>query len=167
VFDSLDGVFELHADNSQSTSSSPTVIPPSPLPAAPYHAHFSHQAPFIDMHQISHQTGLAYLTPCHLPLHPEYGSWFALRAVVSFNCPASDYPGAVLTEIALDNPCSPEEERDMIARMNRAELAGAESESWRHYLECRDGLPQGQEGGQWRYPEAQICYHYTKNTTAI
>jgi hypothetical protein len=117
------------------------------------------------MQQMAQLAGLAYLTPSYLSVHSEFGPWFALRAAVSINCPASGIPGAVLEEAALENPCSPEEEQEMIARMKIAlEYNGAEDGRWRKWLDVRDGLPCGR---QWRYSDPQILYHYTKSSASL
>jgi hypothetical protein len=113
------------------------------------------------MQQMAQLTGLAYLTPSYLSVHPEFGPWFALRAAVSINCPASEISHAVLKEIPLDNPCTLEEEREMTDRMHFAlNYDNKDNEGWKHWLSVRDVL---QRGKQWRYSDEQINYHYTKN----
>lgn len=110
--------------------------------------------------RIAHIAGLAFLTETHMSVHPTYGPWIALRAVVS-----AATPGRLARARSIAHPCGscqlgcqPAFERAV------ATLAGAPSEAnarahWRAWLACRDACPAGRAH---RYSEAQIDYHYRR-----
>lgn len=119
---------------------------------------FSHEPPprRIAIQRLAHLAGLAWLSPSHLCVHPEFGPWIALRAAIVLDVPA---PVAV---VPLDPPCDcsthclPLLDRALAAGepRNPAELR----ESWRLWLAMRDACPVGR---RHRYNEAQVLYHYT------
>jgi methylmalonic aciduria homocystinuria type C protein len=127
---------------------------------APVSLRFSHEggARRIAMQRLAHAAGLAYLTETHMSVHPVYGPWLALRAVVSVAIPGP--PGRAPE---LEHPCGgcahgcrPAFERAICT------LDGPPSEAnlranWRTWLACRDACPVGREH---RYSEEQIRYHY-------
>ncbi len=117
---------------------------------------FSHQPPprRIAIQRLAHVAGLAWLSPSHLCIHPEYGPWMALRAAVVL-----DLPGEPTRPIPPPCDCSanchPVLETALAAGApaNQADLR----ERWRLWLAVRDACPVGREH---RYAEEQILYHY-------
>jgi methylmalonic aciduria homocystinuria type C protein len=99
--------------------------------------------------------GLAHLAPSHLCVHPEYGPWIALRAVVVLDRPAPPRAPAVAPPCDCARGCGPAFERAMAAGEPRstAELR----DRWRLWLGVRDACPVGRAH---RYSEDQILFHY-------
>lgn len=123
-------------------------------------AHQIHWAHVVDPHPIAiqrlaHVVGLAYLAPSNLSVHPTYGPWIALRAVVVLDVPAPPEQPPVMT-----SPCD-DCEHACLAAFRRAI---AEPGDWRRWLEIRDACPTGRA---YRYDERQIVYHYTKDHDAL
>src|SRR5690606_26875893 len=123
---------------------------------------FAHEAGErrIAIQRLAHVAGLAYLTETHASVHPEYGPWIALRAVLSLAGPGPAGPPPRLAHPCggCEHACRPAFERAL------STVAGAPSEenlraNWRAWLACRDACPVGREH---RYSEAQIRYHYLR-----
>ncbi|HTV24742.1 MAG TPA: hypothetical protein VMG12_38885 [Polyangiaceae bacterium] len=110
--------------------------------------------------RVAHAAGLAYLSETHMSVHPTYGPWIALRAVVTVAVAGPPDAAAPMAQPCGDcaSHCRPAFERAL------ATIAGAPSEAnarahWREWLACRDACPVGREH---RYSEAQIHYHYCR-----
>lgn len=114
----------------------------------------------VAIQQLAHLAGLAWLSPSHLCVHPEFGPWIALRAAVVFDC---DGPEST----PLDPPCDcaagclPAFEHALAAGVpgSKTDLA----DRWKDWVAFRDACPVG---AAYRYPEEQIRYHYTEDPSA-
>jgi methylmalonic aciduria homocystinuria type C protein len=114
--------------------------------------HLMQPAP-VPIQRIAAAAGLAALGPAHLCVHPTFGPWIALRAVVVLDAPP---PEAVeLTRSPCDGCSAP-----CVPALARAVAAPA----WRAWLAVRDACPVG---GAHRYGDDQIAYHYTKDRGAL
>ena len=120
-----------------------------------YEVRFAHQPPFVPMQRLAERAGFAFLAPSRLSVHPEFGPWIALRAVVVFDIDGPTGPAPRLEVPCADcaNACEP--------ALSRA-LAGPDD--WRLWVSVRDACPLG---AQHRYSEEQIHYHYTKDLGAL
>lgn len=114
----------------------------------------------VAMQRLAHVAGLAYLTETHTSVHPEYGPWIALRAVVSVAVPGPLPPATRLVHPCggCEHACRPAFEHAL------STLTGAPSQQnlrahWRAWLAWRDACPVGR---QHRYSDAQIRYHYCR-----
>lgn len=115
-----------------------------------HYSHRRHGAGFLPFQRLAVATGLGALSPGHLVIHPIYGPWFALRAVV-----AVDGTPPVRAPIAKPCVCGAPCARALAA----AEDAAARGEAgWRTWLAVRDACSLR----AWRYGEDQATYHYTK-----
>jgi len=112
-------------------------------------AHRQYDGAFLPFQRIAVVAGLAALAPTQLVIHPTYGPWFALRAVV-----------------ALDG--DPPATRPLIYRCTRTceqRLADAlQTDDWHAWLAMRDACCVGRE---FRYGETQLAYHYTKDLALL
>lgn len=101
--------------------------------------------------------GLAWLSPSHLCVHPVYGPWIALRAVIVLD---ADGPPARAAPVAPPCDCA----RGCAAAYEAAIAAGVPRDGgelravWRRWLAVRDGCPVGRAH---RYDDDQISHHYT------
>jgi hypothetical protein len=110
-----------------------------------YYGHRRHGDAFVPLQHLAVATGLGALAPSHLVIHPIYGPWFALRAVVvTEGDPPARRP--------IERPCRCDAAcADALARAQA-------SRSWQDWLAVRDGCALR----AWRYSDDQIHYHYTR-----
>lgn len=100
--------------------------------------------------------GLAYLAPSHLCVHPEYGPWIALRAVVVLDVDGPDLP---VVPVAAPCDCARGCGPALSAALAAGEPSGTAElrERWRLWLAVRDACPVGRDH---RYSDEQILFHY-------
>jgi hypothetical protein len=110
-----------------------------------FYAHRKYDGSFIPFQNIAVASGFGALAPSRLVVHPKFGPWFALRAIVIL-----DGTGPSRSPIA--QPC--------VCEANCAialDAALANPFEWRAWLAVRDACTLRAE----RYSDAQIEYHYT------
>jgi methylmalonic aciduria homocystinuria type C protein len=115
------------------------------------------QGGYLPMQRIARDAGLAALSPAHLSAHPEYGLWWALRALVVFEQEGPPSPTPALAPCAgCAAPCAPALEAALSAQAHpdRASIRA----DWRAWVAVRDACPVGRHH---RYGEGQLGYHYT------
>lgn len=119
----------------------------------------------VAMQRLAHVAGLAHLSESHLSVHPTYGPWIGLRAVVSFRAPGPLGPPPELRDPCggCRDRCLPAFERALAAAHGRLTKDNAR-DHWRLWLACRDACPTGREH---RYGDAQIHYHYLKDSEQL
>ncbi len=114
------------------------------FPDAPvYFAHVAEAGAFLPFTRLAVAVGLAALAPSHLVIHPIYGPWIALRAVVTLE-------GEPPTRTPIAKPCR------CGAPCERALAAALSSTDWRAWLAVRDACTIGAH----RYGDEQIAFHY-------
>lgn len=120
----------------------------------------------VAMQRLAHVAGLAYLSPSFLSVHPIFGPWIALRAVVVLAMPGPDMPAPTwIPPCACASHCR-DRFQDACARFSRSRESesAAIAEDWRAWVAVRDACPVGRAH---RYSEEQIEYHYTKNRGVV
>ena len=128
-----------------------------------YFSH-SHSEPVVAMQQLAHLSGLAHLSPSHLNVHPDYGPWIALRAVVVTKQPGPTEPRtAPIPCQNCDHDCVQAFEK-AVALDPPATGHHGSTAHWRAWLAVRDACPTGRT---WRYSDQQIEYHYTHNRRVL
>lgn len=110
-----------------------------------YYGHRCYDGAFVPLQRIAVAAGLGALAESHLVIHPIYGPWFALRAVVVV---AGEPPAR--RPIPLPCRCDAE----CTAVLERAQR----SADWRDWLALRDRCNLR----SWRYSDDQIRFHYLK-----
>jgi hypothetical protein len=110
-----------------------------------YYGHRRYGTSFLPMQRLAAAVGLGALTPHHLVIHPAYGPWFALRAVV-----ITDGEPPVHAPIA--QPCQCD------ASCGAAFAYAQTSRDWRDWLAVRDRCALR----NWRYSDEQIRFHYSR-----
>lgn len=114
--------------------------------------HRKYDGGFLPFQRLAVAAGFGTLAPSNLLVHPTFGPWFALRAVVLTG-------GAPSTRALPAAPC------DCAERCPAAFARAREAQdSWRAWLAVRDACCVGAEH---RYSEDQIEYHYTKSLTLL
>lgn len=114
-------------------------------------AHVRYGGAFLPFQRLAVLTGFAARAPTQLVIHPVYGPWFALRAVVvSEGNPPSWSPE--LPSYRCSGSC------EAVFR------SACESTDWRDWLAVRDACAVGRE---FRYSDDQIAYHYSNAAAAL
>lgn len=127
-----------------------TIAAAAAATGVPFHARWAHgtEGGFLPIQRIAAIARLAWLSPAHLCVHPIFGPWIGLRAVIVFDlAPPSSPPPA------LADPCG-------ACRQGCAPAFAATTDDWRSWLAVRDACPLGRAH---RYGEDQLLYHYTKD----
>lgn len=128
---------------------------------------FAHDPPprRVAMQRLAQVSGLAWLAPGMLCVHPTYGPWIGLRAVVVLDLEGPTGAPPAITPTCEDcaHRCAP--------ALERAQRLAAEAPPndpvpplWREWLAVRDACPVGREH---RYPEDMVRYVYTKNRDVL
>lgn len=113
----------------------------------------------VALQQAAEAAGLAWLSPAHLSIHPEFGPWISLRALVVFGVPGPGGPARTAP------PCRHRCEDHCLPALGRALEAGWDPDrTWRLWAAAREACPQG---GEHRFPEDALYYHYTKDRSGL
>src|SRR5204862_2117912 len=108
-------------------------------------AHREYDGAFLPFTRLAVATGFAALAPSHLVVHPIYGPWIALRAVIAI---AGEPP----QRAPIPQPCTCDETcRDALA-------AALPTTDWRAWLAVRDACPLRSH----RYTDEQVEFHYSQ-----
>ena len=113
-----------------------------------YYSHRTYDGAFLALQRLAVAAGIGTLSPTNLVIHPVYGPWFALRAVIA--CAGEPPPR---TAAARACTC---DERCGDAYRNALVVDGPGR--WRAWLAVRDACTAGRDH---RYSEEQIAYHYS------
>ena len=126
-------------------------------------AHRMTPAP-IAIQRVAHECGLAHLSPSRLSIHPAYGPWWSLRAVVvvDADAPVGDRPRAPDPCTPCSKPCLAAFER--AAAVTDVGKPGDVEQKWESWALVRDVCP---EGKAYRYGDDQLRYHYTKDRSIL
>jgi len=115
-----------------------------------------HGPPWLPIQRIAERAGLAWLAPSNLCVHPVYGPWISLRAVVVADQAAPPEPSPAPACGACPHACLPAFERAR-ATLDPSDPAGSARASWPAWLAVRDACPIGREH---RFQEDHIRYGY-------
>ncbi len=107
----------------------------------------------IPIQRLAQVAGVAHLSPTHLSIHPTFGPWIGLRAVVVLD---ADGPGGPRVP---PDPCGTCSQACSPAYRRVAERPLNE-QTWLDWLAVRDACPVGKV---YRYDPVQLAYHYTKD----
>jgi methylmalonic aciduria homocystinuria type C protein len=116
----------------------------------------------IAMQRLAEIAGCATLSSTHLSVHPKFGPWISLRAVIVLDMPGDGLKAPEKT----NNLCS-DCERSCLPAFERAmnsvrELTSESvSRDWKQWLAVRDACPVGRD--EHRFYDNQIRYSYTKD----
>jgi hypothetical protein len=108
-----------------------------------YYAHRRYDGAFLPLQRLAVVTGLGALAASRLVIHPIYGPWFALRAVVVV-------PGEPPERAPIPPPCRCD------ASCDDALARAQGSTDWQAWLSVRDSC----HVRGWRYSDEQIRFHY-------
>jgi methylmalonic aciduria homocystinuria type C protein len=119
----------------------------------------------VAIQRLAALAGAAELAPIGLCVHPSYGPWLSLRAVIVLALPGPEpsAPAAPTCSRCEAKPCLGPREKVMAmgaAEVTRERLA----EHWETWLAMRDACPIGRAA---RYSDQQIRYHYLKDRSAL
>jgi methylmalonic aciduria homocystinuria type C protein len=122
---------------------------------------WAHGSRRIAIQQLAQQAGVAYLSPGRLSVHSIFGPWIALRAAIVVDVDGPSGPSPLVAPPCDDchvrcQPAFARAAATLIEPVNQA----AVTPHWRLWLAARDACPLG---CAYRYDDAQIGYHYTKD----
>jgi methylmalonic aciduria homocystinuria type C protein len=142
--DPLERYTERTIDAAFGSAGSPgSAVGSTAAPTRIYYGHRRYDGAFLPMQRLAALTGLGALAPNHLVIHPIYGPWFALRAILLVD-------GEPPARAPIAQPCS------CSASCATAFTRANESADWRDWLAVRDSCSLR----DWRYSEDQVSYHY-------
>lgn len=132
----------------------------------PHQLRFAHHTnPAVPIQRIAQSAGLAWLSPSHLSVHPQFGPWIGFRALLVFEAPG---PAAAIPPPDLCGPCTrpcmPALAQALDSSRPRSDGQPDVIASWRMWLAVRDACPVGTEH---RYSDDQIRYHYSRDARAL
>jgi methylmalonic aciduria homocystinuria type C protein len=120
-----------------------------PLADRVFYAHREYDGAYLSFQRIAVAAGFGALSPSHLVIHPEYGPWFGLRAVILVEgVPPHRKP--VTLSCACGTKCLTLFDRAMTTPRGPERLAA--------WIAVRDACPVGRA---YRYSEEQIHHHYS------
>jgi hypothetical protein len=152
----LDTYVERAIDRVMTSLASPVADTKSPNPARPtsssstvYFSHTRYDGGFLPFQLLADHVGFASLTDAGLAIHPVFGPWFALRAVIAIDPPPS---------FAMPPPPAPIAKPCVCTGACEIALANARADlrDWRAWLAVRDGCTLREH----RYSDEQIRFHY-------
>ena len=112
-------------------------------------AHRRYDGAFLPFQRIAVAAGLGALAPTQLVIHPVYGPWFGMRALVALE-------GEPRASPRIAYRCT----GDCEARL----AVALEARDWRAWVAVRDACCVGRE---YRYGDNQLAYHYTKDPSSL
>jgi methylmalonic aciduria homocystinuria type C protein len=132
-------------------------------------AHDMEPAP-LPIQRVAELAGFAKIAPSHLSIHPEFGPWISLRAVVVVDAEGpSGCPPAMVDHCATcARPCVVALDQALAASGTNETKIGREPSNilraWRAWLRVRTVCPIGT---LYRYGDEQAEYHYAKTLPVI
>jgi len=160
--DALDADGELRGDPDpldRYTERALTAIVPAG--AAIFFAHVPSERGYLPIQALAERAGLATMAPSGLCVHPRYGPWIALRAliVLDLDADAGDAPPA---RKPCDCATGCEPARELLRRAG--DPFDPASPSWRLWADVRLACPAGRAH---RYDDDQLRYHYTRDRSLL
>ncbi|MFN0246926.1 MAG: hypothetical protein ACKV2T_08450 [Kofleriaceae bacterium] len=121
---------------------------PASSNATIYLSHARYDGGFLPFQLLADRVGFASLTDAGLAIHPTFGPWFALRAVIALEPPPAF---AIPPPAPIAKPC-------VCTGACEAALANARADlrDWRAWLAVRDACSLREH----RYSDEQIRFHY-------
>lgn len=123
------------------------------------YTHRMYGGKFFPFQKVAHEIGLAYFDPIsHLSIHPLYGPWFSMRAIVVFNHNNKN----IITDVTSCKPASKPSTLDEEI-LQQIVPTGSKYNNWKEWLKVRDTVSQMVGSNSFRFSDDQILYHYTKD----
>lgn len=120
------------------------------------YSHRRYADSYLPMQRLAVVAGLGAISPSQLVIHPVYGPWFALRAVVLLDS-AIDGRGRSPTGSEAKWPSGAIDQACRCTGACEAAFGHAQrSTDWRDWLAVRDACTEQ----TWRYSDDQIAFHY-------
>ena len=121
---------------------------------------FAHEPPprRVAIQRAAELAGLAWLSPAHLSVHPRYGPWIALRALVVFDLSGPEGPPKLAPPCAdCRGSCQMALQKALQAGWNPA----GDQSLW---IAVREACARGRRS---RYPEDAVRYHYYHDRSVL
>ncbi len=118
---------------------------------------------FVGAAHAAQVSGLAYSSKdVHLSIHPTYGPWFAMRAII---CLDADLDLALPRE--LHDPIPKTELPNLMVMIASLMDKASYGDDWRAWLKVRDAIGVAVGAQDHRYPDDMIAYHYTGDISCL
>lgn len=111
-----------------------------------FYAHRKYEGGFVPLQHFAVATGLGALAASRLVIHPVFGPWFALRAIVVVVGERGPSRAPIAQPCRCDEGCA-----------KALDAALADPFEWRGWLAVRDSCAIREQ----RYSDEQIRFHYT------
>ncbi|MDE0308457.1 MAG: hypothetical protein OXI60_01310 [Acidiferrobacterales bacterium] len=127
----------------------------------------------ISLRAVADRTGWSHPSPLGITIHPEFGTWYAFRAMflVRMSLPASDSsPTESPCDSCVDKPCIPACHVDAVGKIGSFDLDTCARFRIREASPCafscnsRNRCPIGSE---YRYVPEQMKYHYRRGRDSM
>ena len=122
---------------------------------------------FVPFQRLADAMGMCALhEPSYLCIHPEYGPWFSLRALILVSL--DDWPE--LADCVSPNVpriiVSDEVTREIQQRM--VQLTSGDKATWQDWVKLRRFLGHSiPSSSKWEYSQDQLIYHYTHDRSVL
>jgi hypothetical protein len=122
-----------------------------------FYSHKRYENEFIPFQKIAHQTGMAYFDKTsHLSIHPTYGPWFSMRAIVIFDENMNLEISSTVLKI-------PEFLDENSLKNDVDKVLTNQFSTWKDWVKIRDRVSEMIGSNEHRFSDDQIRYHYTKD----
>ncbi|KAK8803437.1 hypothetical protein WA158_001131 [Blastocystis sp. Blastoise] len=123
----------------------------------------------VSMTKIAYISGISAISPkSYLCIHPLYGPWIAMRAVIIINQESTFPPPTILNssfeDPRIEDECGKEVENICKTVLNESNTKYMPRQVWLKWLNMRLKYQYGQE---WMYSPYQAIYHYSKRKIYI
>jgi hypothetical protein len=126
-----------------------------------FYSHRKYMGVFIPFQRIAHEIGLAYFDPIsHLSIHPLYGPWFSMRAIIVFNEDIN------IVDVTPSSQALKPNTLDEYLLQQITPPFSTHSD-WRALLKVRDSISRMVGSDSFRFSDDQIRYHYTKDLNIL
>jgi cyanocobalamin reductase (cyanide-eliminating) / alkylcobalamin dealkylase len=141
------------------------VIATAVFHAPPCTVRFAHEGPrWPPIQRLAEQAGLAWLAPSNLAIHPVFGPWISLRALITVDVPGPTTPPAPAPACtACAHACAPAFDKAR-RTLDPADVSSSARSAWHAWLAVRDACPTGRAH---RFQADHILYGYTKDHAAL
>lgn len=133
----------------------------SPLGAAVFFAHTPTEHGWLPIQRLAERAGLATFAPSGLSIHPIFGPWIALRALIVVDAEGTFIPPPPpIQPCDCATGCGPA--REALARAG--DPFDPRASTWRAWAAVRLACPAG---AAHRYDDEQLRYHYTRDRALL
>jgi methylmalonic aciduria homocystinuria type C protein len=133
------------------------------VPSDVYFAHHGGKW-LVSMVRMARLAGLGEVAPTHLLVHPTFGPWISLRALVLIDAEVPPPAPEVSVCAGCPAPCVPAFAKAVELAPHGPVVNGIAVSNWHAWVDARDACPVGREH---RFSDEQVAYHYTRDPRSL